>query len=100
MEAQAKRIAYDLRFFGIHQNIDSRSQEAVSKNLHPLEFLSLILEDEKNFRRDRLSKSLTRRAKFRHQADFEDWDMSFDRGLTKVKLKELSVLSFLKIKRT
>jgi hypothetical protein len=47
MEVQAKRIAYDLRFFGIHQNIDSRSQEAVSKNLHPLEFLSLILEDER-----------------------------------------------------
>lgn len=98
MEAQAKRIAYELRFFGIHQNIDARSLEAVSKNLHPLEFLSLILEDEKNFRRDRLSKSLTKRAKFRHQADFEDWDMSFDRGLTKARLKELSVLSFLKTK--
>jgi DNA replication protein DnaC len=98
METQAKRIAYDLRFFGIHQNLESRAQQAVSQNLHPLEFLSLILEDEKNFRRDRLSKSLTKRAKFRHQADFEDWDMSFDRGLSKARLKELALLSFIRNK--
>lgn len=99
MHEQAKRTAYELRFFGIHQNLDSRSAQAVANNMHPSEFLALILQDEQNFRRDRLSKSLTKRAKFRHQADIEDWDTSFDRGLSKAKLKELSVLSFMKNKQ-
>jgi DNA replication protein DnaC len=94
-----KRLANELKFFGIHQNLEVRAAEAVTSQLHPLEFLNLLLQDEKLFRQDRLSKSLTKRAKFRHQADLEDWDTSYDRGLTKPKLKELSLLAFQKNKQ-
>ena len=99
MNEQANSIANELKLFGIHQNLEARAAEAVAQGLHPLEFLSLLLQDEKLFRKDRLSKSLTKRAKFRHQADIEDWDTSYDRGLSKAKLKELSLLSFQKNKQ-
>ena len=52
------------------------------------------MQDEVLNRKDRFAKSLLGRAKFRTQADLEDWDQSFDRGVTKQKLKELSHLSF------
>jgi len=99
MNQQANNIANELKLFGIHQNLEARAAEAVAHSLHPLEFLSLLLQDEKLYRKDRLSKSLTKRAKFRHQADMEDWDTSYERGLTKSKLKELSLLAFQKNKQ-
>lgn len=99
MNEQANLIANELKLFGIHQNLEARAAEAVANGLHPIEFLNLLLHDEKLFRKDRLSKSLSKRAKFRHQADIEDWDTSYDRGLTKNKIKELAHLSFQKNKQ-
>jgi DNA replication protein DnaC len=98
MNDQAKNSANNLKLFGILQNIEMRASQAVAEGLHPSEFLSLLLSDEELYRKNRLSLSLTKRAKFRHQADIEDWDQSFDRGISKAKLKELSLLSFYKNK--
>jgi len=89
-----KRLSHQLRLFGINNHLESRATEAVSKGLHPLEFLQLLLEDEVLQRRERLGKSLLSRAKFRYAADLEDWDTSFDRGISKQKIKELAGLSF------
>ncbi len=98
MNEQVRQLAYEMRLIGVHQNFESRASEAVKSGLHPLEFLNLLLQDEKNYRKDRLSKSLTKRAKFRHQADMEDIDLSYDRGLTKPKIKDLMQLGFIKQK--
>jgi DNA replication protein DnaC len=94
MNEQVRRLSHELRLFGIHSSFEARAQDAVSRSQHPLEFLALVLEDERLARKDRLAKSLTTRAKFRHQADIQDWDTSFDRGLTRAQIKELSVLAF------
>lgn len=91
---QVKNLSHQMRLFGIHASCERRSQEAMSGQLHPLEFLRLILEEEILFRKNRTSKVLTTRAKFRFSADLEDWDMSFDRGITQQRLKELSLLTF------
>jgi DNA replication protein DnaC len=91
---QVRSLAHQLRLFGVHAHFESRSVEASSKGLQPLEFLLLLLQDEALQRKDRLAKSLTTRAKFRSQVDLEDWDQSYDRGLTKQKLRELSQLGF------
>lgn len=91
---QIKNLSHQMRLFGIHAACDRRASEAVSGQLHPLEFLRLILEDELLSRKDRASKALTTRARFRFQADLEDWDMNFDRGITRQKMKELSGLGF------
>lgn len=98
MNEQVRQLAYEMRLIGLHQSFESRASDAVKNGLHPLEFLSLLLQDEKNYRKDRLSKSLTKRAKFRHQADLEDIDLSYDRGLTKPRIKDLMQLQFVRDK--
>jgi DNA replication protein DnaC len=55
----------------------------------------LILEDESLNRKNRASKKLILKAKFRSAADIEDWDQSFERGLTKAKVREIASLSFI-----
>lgn len=91
-----KHLAWKFRLFGIHANFEKRASEAVASQLHPLEFLQLLLEDESLNRKETMAKTLTTRAKFRHHVDLEDWDASFDRGLSKQRFKELASLSFLR----
>jgi DNA replication protein DnaC len=94
MQDQVRILAHQLRLFGIHGQYEARAAEANSKGLQPLEFLLLLLQDEALQRKDRLAKSLVTRAKFRSQVDIEDWDQSYDRGINKQKLRELSKLGF------
>lgn len=89
-----KSIAHELRLFGIHGAAERRCQEAQAESLHPAEFLRLLLEDEKDRRRQIVAKRLTTRAKFRSSAQLEEWDFATKRGITKAKLKELTLLNF------
>jgi len=79
---QVRNLSHQMRLFGIHQACEPRATEAVSQQLHPLEFLRLILEDEALSRKDRTAKSLVTKARFRFRADLEDWDFSFHKGFT------------------
>lgn len=94
MNDQVQRLSHELRLFGIHQNFEARAATAISQGQTPTEFLQLLLEDERLFRKDRLAKSLTTRAKFRYHCDLEEWDSTYDRGITKAQLKELTTLAF------
>jgi DNA replication protein DnaC len=91
---QVRNLSHQMRLFGIHAACERRAQEALSQQLHPLEFLRLILEDELLSRKDRTAKALVTKARFRFRADLEDLDLSFHKDLTKGKIKELSELSF------
>lgn len=91
---QVKNLTHQVRLFGIHEACERRAQEALSKQLHPLEFLRLLLEDELLSRKDRTAKALTTKAHFRFRADLEDWDYSFHKDVPKAKISELSQLSF------
>ena len=91
---QIKNLSHQMRLFGIHEACERRAQEALSRQLHPLEFLRLILEDEALSRKDRTAKALTTKARFRFRADLEDWDYSFHKDLPKAKVAELCQLSF------
>ena len=44
---QVKNLSHQMRLFGIHQACERRAAEALAQQLHPLDFLRLILE--KNF---------------------------------------------------
>jgi DNA replication protein DnaC len=92
---QVRQLSHQLRVFGVHAHFEARANEAQGKGLSHLEFLKLVLEDEALQRRERVAKSLVTRAKFRSASDLEDWDQTFDRGLTKAKLRELSTHSFI-----
>lgn len=91
---QVKFLTHKLRLFGIHNAVESRYAELKANNLDPLEMLHLLLEDETLQRRDASTQRLTTKAKFRSYADIEDWDATFDRGITKLKLVELAKGSF------
>jgi DNA replication protein DnaC len=88
------RLAHELRLFGIHAGIERRSHEALAAGHHPLEYLRLILEDERLFRQERVAKMLSTRAKFRSDAALEDWDHSHERSLSKAQFKEVAALGF------
>ena len=91
---QTRLLAHQLRLFGIHGHMERRAAEALASQMHPLEFLRLLLEDEALFRKDRVAKTLATRAGFRSHAAIEDWDATYDRGIVKAKLKELATLAF------
>lgn len=91
---QMKTIAHGLRLFGVHAHFEARAHQAAGQGLSHLEFLRLVLEDEVLQRKERVAKMLTTRAKFRSAVELEDWDQTFDRGMTKAKLRELSTHSF------
>lgn len=99
MNDQVNSISYKLRLFGIQNSFQRRAEEALSQQLHPLEFLRLVLEDEALFRRDRAGKALLTKARFRTRSELEDWDSTFDRGLSQQKIRELAGLSFLASKQ-
>lgn len=92
---QVRNLSHQMRLFGIHQSCERRAAEALAQQLHPLEFLRLILEEEQLSRQDRTAKILMTKARFRFRADLEDIDFTFHKDLTKAKVKELSELSFL-----
>ena len=94
MLSQVKNLSHQMRLFGIHEACERRASEALSQQLHPLEFLRLVLEDEALSRKDRTAKALITKARFRFRADLEDWDLSFHKDLPRAKIKELSELSF------
>lgn len=91
---QTRILAHELRLPGIHAALERRAAEALSNQQLPLDFMRLILEDERLYRKEMLSKRLVEKAKFRSGADLVDWDQTYDRGVSKQKLKDLSCLSF------
>lgn len=90
-----RNLAQDLRLLGVVQNAQRRVNQAVAENLHPQEFLRLLLDDEKLFRRNRSAKRLQAKAHFRFSVALEDWDQSENRGLSKAKWKDITSLNFL-----
>jgi DNA replication protein DnaC len=92
--AQLKNICLDLKLPTLANAATRRAEQAVNQNLGHLEFLLLLLEDEKLERKNKTAANLIKKAKFRTNSSLDDWDSSFDRGLSKQKLKDLSLLSF------
>lgn len=91
---QLKMLSHELRLFGVHASFENRATQGASQGLNHFEFLQLLLEDERLHRKDRAAKALVTRAKFRLQSNLEDWDLTFDRGVTKGKLREITTLGF------
>lgn len=92
---QVRTLSHHMRLFGIHEACERHAQIAVSQQLHPLEFLRLLLEEELLSRKGRTAKALITKARFRFRAELEDWDWSFHKEVPKAKITELGELSFL-----
>jgi DNA replication protein DnaC len=87
-------IAHQLRLLGIQREVERRCQQALADSLHPAELVRLLLEDEGQSRRAATAKRLVTQARFRNRSQLEEWDDTFDRGISKAKFKELALLNF------
>lgn len=84
----------ELKLSGMREAVGYRMEEAVEGNLDFEEFLCLLLEDEKLYRRNRKSELLRRKAKFNDNASLEDFDVQPKRGVTKAMVKRFATLDF------
>lgn len=85
-----------LRLFGIAKTLPQRLQEGLQEKWSYTEFLNGLLTDELRYREQKSSEARLRRAKFRSQADFDHFDFTIKRSLSKTQIKEFRSLGFLK----
>jgi DNA replication protein DnaC len=76
-----------------------RLQESQQEKWSYSEFLNGLLVDEIRYRDQKSSEGRLKRARFRTQADFDHFDFTLKRSLTKTQIKELKELSFMKSKQ-
>jgi len=85
----------DLKLFGVKESIDYRSEEAIKSNLDFKEFLSLILNDEALYRKNKRYERLKRMARFKDIVHLEEFDARLERGVTRSMIKKFASLNFL-----
>lgn len=91
---QSIHLANEMKMQGIAQSLERRLAEFASNPEDSSELIRLLLEDEKISRDNKKSARLVSKARFRRQCHIEDWDQSFDRGISKAELKDLAHLNF------
>lgn len=87
---------HELRLWGVAKTLPIRLQETQQEKWSYTEFLNSLLLDEIRYRDQKSSEGRLRKAKFRTQADFDHFDFTLKRSLSKTQLKELRELSFMK----
>jgi DNA replication protein DnaC len=85
----------ELKLHGIREVLENRLSQARNKGLGYEEFLSMLLQDEAEYRRNTRVKRLLKRAAFRQPASLEEFDFTVPRGLDKKVLQDLGGGSFI-----
>lgn len=85
----------ELKLTGMRETYQIRAKQARESDLTSEDFLTILLQDEIEYRRSARIKRLLHRAAFRHTASLEEIDLKTDRGLEKRQLKDLETCRFL-----
>jgi DNA replication protein DnaC len=93
--SEVEGLLNDLKFHGIKESLGYRMTEAIESNLTYQDFLTLLLDDEKLYRRNKRSETLRRRAHFKDKAYLEEFNPSVKRGVTKSMVQQLKTLNFI-----
>jgi DNA replication protein DnaC len=83
-----------LRLSGMVDTIDARVEMARLRNLQPLEFLALLLDDEIDRRAQRRQERLQRCAGFENIKHLADFDFSVVPGLDRTLVMDMSTCQF------
>lgn len=86
---------FELRMPGIRQNLEVRLQQARKNNLPYEELLSLIFQDESDYRRSAKIERLIKRAAFRQAASLESIDFQQSRGLDKKQISDFQTCRYI-----
>lgn len=87
---------HSLRLSGMAGTLDVRLQEAAGNGLSHEEFLELVLQDEREVRKERLLARRLKAAAFRDQKTLDDFDWSFNRSVKRVEIFELATCRFIR----
>jgi DNA replication protein DnaC len=79
----------DLKLHGIREVLNNRLSQARSRGLGYEEFLSMLLQDEAEYRRNTRIRRLLKVAAFKQPASLEDLDFTVPRGLDKKVLRDI-----------
>lgn len=91
---EAIGLLNELKFFGIKESIEYRLSEAMESNLTYQDFLTVLLDDEYLYRKNKRSEMLRRRARFKDKVILEEFKPSAKRGVTKSMVQQLKTLNF------
>ncbi len=89
----------DFKLSGIYNALEERISLANQNSLSYLEFLSLLLEDEENNRRDNSFKKRLSKAKFPSYKKIEDFDFSFQPSVDKKIINDAATCQFIQCKK-
>lgn len=89
LEALQPRLR-QLKLSGLHAAIATRTAEARSRQLDPLEFLGLLLDDELARREAESVARRIRQAHFEEVCDLRDFDFTYNPQVPKARLWELA----------
>lgn len=78
------------------ESIDYRLIESSKSALSYEDFLKLLIEDEEIYRVNARSERLRKKASFKDIVLLADFDTDYKRGVTKIMIKELQTLNFLR----
>lgn len=95
MIEQTKTHLYEMKCFGILKSLDLRLQQATEQSWSHTDLLSALIEDEKLDRANRRTQRLLKRAHFRQQSAFEEFDSTAKRNIAKTQIQELRKLQFI-----
>ena len=76
MYQSIKELSHSMRMYGVLNNVEKHCEEALAENLHPMELVRLLLEDEKLARKEATAKRLVTKAKFRANLVLEDCELT------------------------
>ena len=89
----------DFKLSGIYRNLEERLSYAREKSLSYLDFLTLLLEDEQNNRRENSYRKRYSKAKLPAQKQIEDFDFSFQPFVDKRTINDCSTCQFITSRR-
>lgn len=95
---QLQPLLRQLRLSGLGEALPVRLQEAASSRLTHAEFLTLVLQDEINVRRQHQIQRRTKFADFRTLKTLDDFDWRFNSSIPKQQVYELAAGHFIRAK--
>lgn len=84
----------EMGFVGMLPALEGVLERMQKGELHTLEGLDLLLEQEWRYRQERATTTRKIRSKIRKGAALEEFDLSFSRGLSKADLRQLAKLEW------
>jgi len=85
-----------MRLFGMYDAFKTNLESSVKESLTPDQFISLLVANEWDDRKNRAVERAVRIASFRYKASIEQIDYSIERGLDRNQMHRLAALDFIK----